>query len=415
MTIQNFCLELGYYLNVCVMYFGMLLGRSVFLSLPVLLVVLLLRRTVFKKTIFIKGMLWCLFLPLPFVGKMRFFYESRIGVRGFLWWHNLCVEQQWVCWIYLLGMVAFGIYIFYRRRNLYRFAVHLRKEQVGDMELSICDRAVTPFTVGVLHPRIVVPELIQKDFHERELQLILLHEKTHIRLGHLWWYAVWDLLRVLLWVNPFLTVCTKYLREDLEEICDRVVIQRSKETAYDYGRLLLNSIRLLGAENIDTPITFAGEREYQSIKNRMERVAHFKPYKRTSAVLASFGGIFIAVGLFFGIRQLSYPVYMERTDVSVYNMKLQSWDIGDQSQLRDVFFLDNGCVCLRKEAWNEILQEQGIEAGDYYICFGGYMKMPGIGGGGNAIYVDGQGEGDLLVIPYYDNDAVLWSRLFKLL
>lgn len=415
MTIQIFWSGFVNFLNASIMYWGMLLGRSAFLSLPVLWAVLLLRRTAFKKTVFLKGMLWCLFLPLPFIGRMRFFYESSIGARMFVWWHNLCVKQYWVSWIYFLGIAVFGIYIIHRRRKLYRFAVGLGRERVGDTELFVCDRAVTPFTVGVFRPRIVIPKMMLEDFRTEELQVILLHEKTHIRLGHLWCYAVWDLLRVLLWVNPLLSVCTKYLQEDFEEICDRVAIQRSKENAYDYGRLLLSSIRLLGNENIDTPVAFAGEQEYQNIKSRMEQVAHFKPYRKSVAVISAFSSILIVIGLFWGIQHLSYPIYTEHTGISICSMRFQLWEIGNQTQLQDVFFIDNGCVYIQRDAWNEILREQGIEEDEYYVGFGGYLKLPGIGGGGNAVYVDAGEQEDLLVIPYYDNDSEFWNRLFKLL
>lgn len=64
------------------------------------------------------------------------------------------------------------------------------------------------------------PEVILKEYDQKEFQAILLHEKTHIRLGHLLCYFLWDILRVLLWLNPFLGIGTKYFREDMEEICD---------------------------------------------------------------------------------------------------------------------------------------------------------------------------------------------------
>lgn len=415
MTIQEYWMGFANFLNASALYLVMLLGRSVMLSLPVLLAVLLLRRTVFQKRVFLKGMLWCLFLPLPFIGKMRFFYESIPGIRCFIWWHNLCVDHYWVNWLYLLGMTVFGMYILYRRRKLYRFVSGLRKERAGDTEIFICDRAVTPFTAGVCRPRIVVPEIIRKDFNPKDLEVILLHEKTHIRLGHLWFYTLWDILRILLWVNPLLTICTKYLREDMEEICDRVVIQQSRETAYDYGKLLLNSLRVLGDETIDTPAAFAGEREYQSIKSRMVQVADFKPYRKLSAVISAISCVLMVIGIFFGIRQFSYPNYTERMDISIYNMDVQSWELGSQSQFQDVISIDDGFVYIRQDAWNRVLQERGIEEDGYYISFGGYLKLPGIGGGGNAVYVEAGTEEELLVIPYFNNDKIIWTRLFKML
>lgn len=415
MTIQEFWLGFVNYINASALYIVMLLGRSAFLSLPVLLAVLVLRRTVFKKAVFLKGMLWCLFLPLPFIGKMRFFYESSIGIRLFVWWHNLCVKQYWIDWIYLLGIAVFGIYMVYRRRKLYRFVSGLRRQQIGNTELFICDRSVTPFTTGIFHPRIVIPELMVKGFSLEELQVILLHEKVHIRLGHLWVYTLWDILRALLWVNPLLTVCTRYLKEDMEEICDRVAIQRSGETAYDYGRLLLNSLCLLGDESIDAPVAFAGEQEYQSIKERIKRVAYFKPYRKSAAIISVMGSVLIVLGLFVGIRKLSYPNYMERMDISICDMEFHLWELGSQEQLQDVITIDHGYVYIQRDVWQELLQEQGIKEDTYYVSFGGYMKLPGIGGGGNAVYVDAGNEEEVLVIPYFNNDTVLWTWLFKML
>ena len=55
----------------------------------------------------------------------------------------------------------------------------------------------------------------------------------------------WDVLRCLLWVNPFLTVCQKQFRADMEDICDRVCIQGSGRTAHEYGMVLLKTLKLL--------------------------------------------------------------------------------------------------------------------------------------------------------------------------
>ncbi len=415
MTIQEFWSGFANFLNAGCLYLVMLLGRSAISSLPVLLTVLLLRKTVFKRTVFLKGILWCLFLPLPFVGKMRFFYENRMGVRLFAWWHDLCIEHHWIGWLYLLGIAGLGCYIFCRRRRLYRFVSGLRRETTAGRELFICDRPVTPFTTGLFRPRIVMPEVLVKDFRAEELRMILLHETTHIRLGHLWIYALWDMLRVLLWINPLLTICTGYLREDLEAICDRVTIQRSGAKAYDYGRLLLNSLRLLGDERVDTMAAFAGEQEYRSIRNRIKQVAAFQPYRKPTAVISILGCILLVFGLLFGIRQLSYPVYVEREDVSIWDTKFHLQEIGSQDQLRDVLIIDDGYVYIKRDAWRKVLQEQGVETDTCYVSFGGYLKLPGIGGGGNAVYVDLEEAEEILVIPYFNNDRVLWTRLFKLL
>lgn len=54
------------------------------------------------------------------------------------------------------------------------------------------------FVIGVFKPRTVLPKVITEEYTEEELKSVLLHEKTHIKLGHLLIYFLWDVLRALL-------------------------------------------------------------------------------------------------------------------------------------------------------------------------------------------------------------------------
>ena len=56
-------------------YFSIQLGRCVLLSFPVLALILILRRGVFMKTTFLKGMVWGIFTVVPFLGKLSLFYD----------------------------------------------------------------------------------------------------------------------------------------------------------------------------------------------------------------------------------------------------------------------------------------------------------------------------------------------------
>ncbi len=51
----------------------------------------------------------------------------------------------------------------------------------------------------------------------------------------------------------------RYLKEDMEDICDRVTIQKGGSTAYEYGQVLLKSVKLLKAEGVEISAAFAGE------------------------------------------------------------------------------------------------------------------------------------------------------------
>ena len=88
------------FLDGCAVYFTLQLVRCVIFSFVLLGTVMLLRREMFSKRIFAKGMLWASFLFIPFLGKMKLFYENVFVVKATWWltagimtytWIRLCV------------------------------------------------------------------------------------------------------------------------------------------------------------------------------------------------------------------------------------------------------------------------------------------------------------------------------------
>ena len=77
----------------------------------------------------------------------------------------------------------------------------MEQEEICGQQVYINELPVTPFATGLIHPRIVIPRIMKENFQTEELQIILLHERTHIHAGHLWFYAIWNMLWVILWPN----------------------------------------------------------------------------------------------------------------------------------------------------------------------------------------------------------------------
>ena len=92
-------------LNDCIIYFCIQLGRCVLLSFPMLALVLILRTTILRKTVFLRGMVWSIFLIVPFLGKLKLFYENIWMCRLFMWWNNICIEYWQIRYGYLIGMI----------------------------------------------------------------------------------------------------------------------------------------------------------------------------------------------------------------------------------------------------------------------------------------------------------------------
>ncbi len=418
MTVREFWNIRIHFFNLCAAYYVIQLVRCVLLSFVVFAFVFILRKTALKNKIFLKGALWSLFIPVLFVGRMKFFYENRIGVKFFSRFTEICMNHVWICWLYLCGVFLYASLLFYRRSKLKRMVAGMEKRKVDDTVIYVTKSPVTPSTVGAFRPKIVMPEVILEKYDKKEFQTILLHEKTHIRLGHLLFYLLWDILRALLWLNPFLAIGTKYFREDMEEICDLVTIQRSKGKAYAYGQLLLKSMMILQAESEDFNMyaTFAGDKEYQSVRQRVKRIARYKTYKGIAAVGTLIATILCVAGAVFLMQNGSYGRCNAHDSIVVYDMGTGTELISDGEALREAVSYDESYIYIKAENFQELIRDSTVLYEN--ICFycGGYYKLPGIGtGGGGCGYLETADlENGILKIEYIEPEDTL-GRILKML
>ncbi len=418
MTVQEFWERGICVLNICTVYYVVQLVRCVLLSFVVFAFVFTLRKTALKNKVFLKGALWSLFIPVLFVGKMKFFYENTIVVKLFSGFTELCMNYIWIRLLYLCGVFVYAALMFYRRRKLNKMVAGMEKRKVEGTVIYVTKMPITPSTVGVFRPKIIMPEVILKEYDRKEIQTILLHEKTHIRLGHLLFYLLWDILRALLWLNPLLIVGTKYFREDMEEICDFVTIKQSEGKAYDYGQLLLKSMWVLQAESkaFNMYATFAGGNEYQSVRQRVKRIVAYKSYKGAVAVGILIAAMFCVVAMVFLMHNVSYDRCNRHDVIVVCDMETGTKLISDGEALRQAVSYDESYIYVNVETFQELIKDS--TASREHICFyvGGYYKLPGIGAGGGCFaYLEtGYLENGVWKIEYEKHEDIL-DQILKIL
>lgn len=412
MTMQSIIGKVTEFLNVCVIYYGMQLIRCALVSLGVLAVVCLLRKTLLRHSVFPKGALWSLFLPLLFVGKLKFFYENTIGIVLFTWWAEIFKNHIWAYWLYIIGVFVYAALLWVKRRKMAKLIAGMEKRIVGDTAVYVTKLPVTPSAVGALRPKIVLPEVILQHYDSQELQTILLHEKTHIRLGHLWFYLGWDILRALLWLNPLLALGVRLFREDMEEICDRMTIGRSRGTAYSYGKLLLKSMKVLKAESEDFNMyaNFARNKEFQNIRQRMEKIAQYEPKRhiKLSLYLLSAATMICVLGTVCFIHINSYGRWNENDGVLVYGYDVASGtaNMVADDKLQEMISYDDSYVSVDREAFEGFLRQGGV-SGEIFLVFGGYYKLPGFLGYGYSCSYE-FGCADAVVRLPYDKPKEDW-------
>lgn len=336
-------------MDFATVYYTTQLVRCAAFSFALIGLVMLFRKTLFSEWIFLKGMLWALFLVIPFLGRLKLFYENEAVLK--ITWRITTITASWL-WadrIYMAGIMVAAI--FRKWLRLWRFVSGMEKVMFENICIYVTDMNITPFTVGLLKPRIVLPKVMTDAYSVDELKAVIQHERTHIRLGHLWFGFAWDILRCLLWMNPFLTIFQKAFRADMEDICDRVCIQNSGKTAHEYGLVLIKSLKLLrsGQEDLPPAATYAGEKEFADMKRRMAEIKSFRPYKRKMCV-----GMITVVVLMIGSVLLAVHTHS-------YARCNESRDI----------------LVGKYDGKNEIC-----------IAFGGFYKFPGLGGVAEICFYD---------------------------
>ncbi|HZZ31645.1 MAG TPA: M56 family metallopeptidase [Phenylobacterium sp.] len=98
-----------------------------------------------------------------------------------------------------------------------------------------------PAVVGVVRPRIVVPNDFAQHYSPPEQRVVLAHESAHIRSQDSRINALVALVRCASWFNPAIHLMAHYLRIDQEFACDAQVIARHPRARRTYSQAMLKT------------------------------------------------------------------------------------------------------------------------------------------------------------------------------
>lgn len=174
-------------------------------------------------------------------------------------------DVTFVSYVWLIGVVVLLLYALVSYLKL-RHTVRVSAPYKDNVWL--CDSVKSPFILGVFRPKIYLPS----DMDGERAELVLRHEKAHLkRKDHLWKPLGFVLLAVY-WFNPVLWLSYVLLCRDIELACDEKVI-RDMESADKkaYSEALLSCSmpqRMISA----CPVAF-GE---VGVKKRIKSVLNYK-------------------------------------------------------------------------------------------------------------------------------------------
>ncbi len=100
------------------------------------------------------------------------------------------------------------------------------------------DGCRSPAVYGIFHPKILLPPSLP----DEDRELVLVHERMHIRRGDNCWRLLGILIVTVHWFNPFAWWFLKRFLADLEMACDESVLaELDDDRMKEYASVLLNS------------------------------------------------------------------------------------------------------------------------------------------------------------------------------
>ena len=140
-------------------------------------------------------------------------------------------------------------------------------------DVYISEYIDSPALYGIIKPRIILPA----SYEEKELDFVLLHERTHKKRGDNLWRMLAFITASVHWFNPFAWVLLRSYLSAAELACDEAVLAKCGEE-----RKKAYALALVSSEEKKT--FFASAFGGAKIRVRIENILSYKKLSALSAV-----------------------------------------------------------------------------------------------------------------------------------
>lgn len=224
----------------------------------------------------------------------------------------------------------------------WRIYVQQHAELMGigkKVQIWVSDFVASPVTVGFLKPMILVPAAAINHLTPQQLEAVLLHELAHIRRYDYLLNLLVNIIRTILYFNPFVSALVKSLEREREKSCDEMVLQ-FQYNPFQYATALLTLQQT--TREPQTLVLAAGGKK----GDLLHRIEHImgqpaQPVLSTRKVAGLltilFGVIALNLVLLLPGRSTGSRVY------STYNSSVYPMDLAytDNSPLTEVAYTEN--------------------------------------------------------------------------
>ena len=277
--------------------------KSLYLLVLILLVRPILNKKAFRLASIILWIVLLIYLTSPYELMIGIDCAKENSILSYLLiltnFFNYCL-----CWLVnKLGYIFFklnrligSILIFtYLGIKIYKFHKVMKgstlidntlcKEKISEfrlkrkVEIYINNNLKTPLTFGILRPKIILQDHILAD--EKLLDHVLIHELMHIKKFHILLTHLINIVACLYWYNPFLWLSLKYIDQDIEINCDKLVVQQLGDTIKNRKEYCMSMLKLLEIKSNTNNFVL-------NLNPNKERMLIMKKWKKTLAGLMVF-------------------------------------------------------------------------------------------------------------------------------
>lgn len=205
-------------------------------------------------------------------------FISGDGQMHFRYWQPLLILTIiWLCLVIILLFHQIRQYLFCRRALLF-LSETLDAETINDAaqyyhvispkqrspaQIIVCPLIKAPFTIGLLHPLVVLP----KSDNNEDSPLYIMHELYHIRNHDILWKCIAFTAILLHWYNPLIYLFFHEMCTASEKRCDELVSDTLDDVQKEYYEHLIidaaqnqTNINILFADTFSTNKKQAKER-----------------------------------------------------------------------------------------------------------------------------------------------------------
>ena len=188
------------------------------------------------------------------------------------------------------------------------------------VDIFINDKIASPVTYGIIHPKIVLQSYIFED--EELLQYVLIHELTHIKKFDIAFSHLKNLIMCINWYNPFILGAAKYIEDDIEILCDKLVIKKVGDTREHRKEYSMAMLKLTERNE--------NSRFVLKLHPTKERIIVMKKWRRTVSGM-------VALAVAVGVSMTSFvEVRAIETNQVVANVKPSYTLINEDNKVEEI-------------------------------------------------------------------------------